>query len=274
VELSGRDHTIYTGEIDRIVDEIEEFVTGMRPMPSRHRVLVTMLVARLVSPERLARRLGDGHWRERLDQFRQATADTIARFGGETLIAGAEQVFARFDGPARAIQCALRLRDTADALELRLAAGVHTGEVEVLNGSLSGYAVHVAERISARAGAGEVLVSGVVGDLVSGSGLHLVERPPEQGEKSDGRLHLYTVMVEQHLEPTARSAKAPSLEALSNREREVLALVADGLSNAAIAARLRLSDQTVKRHVANILLKLDLPSRAAAAAIAARQSAS
>jgi pimeloyl-ACP methyl ester carboxylesterase/DNA-binding CsgD family transcriptional regulator len=273
VELSGRDHIIYTGEIDRVVDEIEEFVTGIRPMPSRHRVLVTMLVARLVSPERLARRLGDGHWRERLDQFRQATADAIARFGGETVVAGAEQIFARFDGPARAIQCALTLRDAADALELRLAAGVHTGEVEVLDGTLSGYAVHMAERILTRAEAGEVLVSGIVSDLVSGSGLHFVERPPKQSEQGGERLRLYSVMVEQHLQPVVRPAKAPSLEALTTREREVLALVADGLSNAAIATRLRLSDQTVKRHVANILLKLDLPSRAAAAALAARQSA-
>jgi DNA-binding NarL/FixJ family response regulator len=80
-------------------------------------------------------------------------------------------------------------------------------------------------------------------------------------------------MVEQHLEPMARSPKTPSLDALSSREREVLALIADGLSNAAIAHRLDLSEHTVKRHVANILVKLDLPTRAAAAAIVARQHA-
>jgi pimeloyl-ACP methyl ester carboxylesterase/DNA-binding CsgD family transcriptional regulator len=272
VELSGRDHTIHTGEIDHVVDEIEEFVTGTRPMPSRHRVLVTMLIARLVSPERLARRLGDGNWGERFEEFRRVTADAIARFGGETMVAGAEEVFARFDGPARAIRCALAVRDAADALELKLAAGVHTGEVEIHNGTLSGYAVHVAERISTYAAAGEVLVSGVVGDLVSGSGLHFVERPMKQGETGEGLVRLYSVMVEQHLEPTVRPARAQSLGVLSSREREVLALVADGLSNAAIATRLRLSDQTVKRHVANILLKLDLPSRTAAAALAARQN--
>jgi DNA-binding NarL/FixJ family response regulator len=79
------------------------------------------------------------------------------------------------------------------------------------------------------------------------------------------------VMAEQHLEPHERAARSPGLEALSAREREVLGLVADGLSNAAIAAQLRLSDHTVKRHVANILLKLDLPTRAAAATLIGRE---
>ncbi len=273
VEPSGRDHPICTGEIERVVDEIEEFITGVRPMPSHHRVLVTMLVARLVAPERLARRLGDGHWRERLDQFRQATANAIVRFGGEAVVAGTEEICARFDGPARAIRCALALRDAADTLELKLAAGVHTGEVEIHDGALSGYAVHVTERMSTYAAAGEVLVYGVVNDLVSGSGLHFVERPIEQTGEGDDRLRLFSVMVEQHLEPIARTAKTPSLDALSSREREVLALVADGLSNAAIANQLDLSEHTVKRHVANILVKLDLPTRAAAAAIVARHHA-
>jgi class 3 adenylate cyclase len=270
VELSGRDHPIWTGEIDRVVDEIEEFVTGVRPMPSQQRVLVTVLVARLVAPERLAQRLGDGYWRERLDQFGQAVSNMIARFGGDKVVAGAEEICARFDGPARAIRCALALRDAADALELRLAAGVHTGEVEIHDGALFGYAMHVAERISAQAGAGEVVVSGVVNELASGSGLHFVERPPAPAKGGDGLPRLFSVMIEQHLEPLARHGRAPSLDAISRREREVLALVADGLSNAAIAEQLNLSEHTVKRHVANILVKLDLPTRAAAAAMVAR----
>jgi DNA-binding CsgD family transcriptional regulator len=228
------------------------------------------LVARLVAPERLARRLGDGLWNERLERFRETTAGTIARFGGEVALAGAADICARFDGPARAVSCAIALRDSANALDLKLAGGVHTGEVEVHDGGLSGYALHVAERIAARAEAGEVLVSGIVSDLVSGSGLHFVERPAGNAAEADGRLRVFAVMVEQHLEPTVRVAKAPGLDALSSREREVLALVADGLSNAAIADRLRLSEHTVKRHVANILVKLDLPTRAAAAAMVAR----
>ncbi len=271
VALQGRDHLIWTGEIDRVADEIEEFVTGVRPAPSQHRVLVTILVARLVAPERLARQLGDGYWHERLERLRQAAADAFARFGGESVTAGVEEICARFDGPARAIQCALALRAAADALELRLAAGVHTGEVEIHDGTLSGYALHATERISAYADAGEVLVSGIVNDLVSGSGLRFVERPIAQPKGDDGQLRLYSVMAEQHLEPVARTSKIPSLDSLTSREREVLALVADGLSNAAIAEQLDLSEHTAKRHVANILVKLDLPTRAAAAALVAKQ---
>ena len=100
--------------------------------------------------------------------------------------------------------------------------------------------------------------------------LHFVERGSERIEGTE--LRVLAVKIEQHLEPNIRTAGTRSLDALSAREREVLALVADGLSNAAIAARLRLSDHTVKRHIANILLKLDLPTRAAAAALVGRQT--
>ena len=134
-----------------------------------------------------------------------------------------------------------------------------------------GLALHVTGQICARAARGEVLVSGLVADLVAGSGLHFAERGSEAIEGLEIPLRLLAVVTEQHLEPAARAPKTPRLELLSVREREVLALVADGLSNAAIAQSLRLSDHTVKRHVANILLKLDMPTRAAAAALLARQ---
>jgi pimeloyl-ACP methyl ester carboxylesterase/DNA-binding CsgD family transcriptional regulator len=270
VELPGRDHLIWSGEVDRVADEIEEFVTGVRPLPSRHRMLLTMLVGRLVAPERLARRIGDGHWHERFEQLHLATADIVARFGGEITGAVTEETCAHFDGPGRAIGCAIALRDAANALDLKLAVGLHTGEVEIYDGALSGYALHITRRISTHARAGEVLVSGVVNDLVFGSGFRFVDRPIEQPDEGDRHLRLFSVIVEQHLEPMARSARTPSLDALSSREREVLALIADGLSNAAIADHLDLSEHTAKRHVANILVKLDLPTRAAAAALVAR----
>jgi DNA-binding CsgD family transcriptional regulator len=100
--------------------------------------------------------------------------------------------------------------------------------------------------------------------------LHFIERGNEAIEGMDSPLKLLAVMVEQHLEPHARAARVPNLEGLTAREREVLALVAEGRSNASIAQRLQLSEHTVKRHVANILLKLDLPTRAAAAALVGR----
>ena len=272
VELPGRDHPIWTGDVDRLADEAEEFLTGERPTESRERILATLLVARLVAPERLAARLGDRLWHERIDRLRETAADAVARDGGHLIETSGEAIRARFDGTSRAVRCALTLQDAAKKLELPLAAGVHAGEVDIRDGSVAGLALHVTERVAARAAAGEVLVTGVVNDLIAGSGLHFVERENETIEGMASPLRLLAVMVEQHLEPHIRAARASNLEALTTREREVLALVAEGRSNAAIAQRLRLSEHTAKRHVANILLKLDLPTRAAAAALVGRQS--
>jgi pimeloyl-ACP methyl ester carboxylesterase/DNA-binding CsgD family transcriptional regulator len=271
VELPGRDHPIWAGDVDRLADEAEQFLTGERPAESRERVLATLLIARLVTPERLAARLGDRLWHERIDHLRETAADAVAHHGGHMIETSGEAIRARFDGTSCAVRCALALQDAAKRLELPLAAGVHAGEVDIRDGSVAGLALHVTERVVARAAAGEVLVTGVVDDLVTGSGLHFVERENAAIEGMARPLRLLAVMVEQHLEPHIRAARAPNLEALTTREREVLALVAEGCSNASIAQRLRLSEHTAKRHVANILLKLDLPTRAAAAALVGRQ---
>jgi pimeloyl-ACP methyl ester carboxylesterase/DNA-binding CsgD family transcriptional regulator len=270
VELSGRDHPIWTGDVDAVADEIEEFLTGTRTPPSHDRVLAALLNARLVAPERVAARLGERRWGERLAALHEAAADAIRRHGGHALRSGSHEVAARFDGLARAVRCALALREAARARGLDMAVGVHAGDVEVRQDAVAGLAVHAAERIAARAGAGDVLVSGLVRDLVAGSGLRFAERGEEAAEGAEAPLLLWAVVTEQHLEPAAAPAKVANLDALSAREREVLALVAEGLSNGAIADRLSLSDHTVKRHVANILLKLDLPTRAAAAALLGR----
>jgi len=267
VEMPGRDHPVWTGDVDRVVDEIEEFLTGVRPAPEPTRVLATLLVARLAEPERAAAKLGDRQWRERLTALREAAATIIARHGGHLAPSGAEEIVARFDGPARAVRCAAALRDAGQALDLALAGGVHTGEIELDQETVSGRSLHVTARLAARAAAGEVLVSGVVNDLVAGSGLHFAERAGMAVDGLLGEIKVLAVVTEQHLEPAPRAAKGSGLDVLSAREREVLTLVATGLSNAAIAGRLKLSDHTVKRHVANILLKLDLPTRAAAAAL-------
>lgn len=267
VELPGRDHPIWTGDIDGVVDEIEEFLTGERALAAHDRFLAALLVARLVAPQRAAARMGDRRWAERTRRFRDTAHELVARHGGHAFAAAPERCAARFDGPARAVRCALALRDAAAALELDIGAGVHAGEIETDGDAVAGLALHVAERIAERAAAGEVLASGVVTDLAAGSGLHFAARGAATIDGVDAPLRLLAVVLEQHLQPSARARQAPGLQALSAREREVLELVAQGLSNAAIAAQLHLSDHTVKRHVANILLKLDLPTRAAAAAL-------
>jgi DNA-binding CsgD family transcriptional regulator len=184
---------------------------------------------------------------------------------------GAE--LAAFDGPGRAVRCAIEICESARReLGLSVRCGVHTGEVQRTGPGMGGIALHVARRIAALARAGEVLVSGTVHDLVAGSGLRLREsKSTSVLTASELRLFAAEGEAQQCAAPQLEPAAAvPALAELSAREREVLALVARGLSNGAIAAALSLSEHTVKRHVGNILTKLDLPTRAAAAALAAR----
>jgi pimeloyl-ACP methyl ester carboxylesterase/DNA-binding CsgD family transcriptional regulator len=270
VEFPGRDHPVWTGEIDPIIDEIEEFLTGARPTPVGDRVLATVLATKLVSPVRQAAQLGDRAWQERTDKLRESAAQAFARYNGHLAMVGGEDMIGYFDGPARAVRCGLALRDAAHAFGLELAAGVHTGEIEIRDQDFAGLTVHVAKDISTKARATEVLVSGVVADLVAGSGLNFAERGSQTLDGMPGELKLLAVTDAQHPDSITPTARPAGVETLSAREREVLVLVADGLSNAAIAKRLNLSDHTIKRHVANILLKLDLPTRAAAAALVGR----
>jgi pimeloyl-ACP methyl ester carboxylesterase/DNA-binding CsgD family transcriptional regulator len=273
IELPGRDHAIFSGDVDAVADRIETFVTGSAPLPDPDRTLATILVARLVAPERSAALFGDRDWSERVERLHADIRDALGRSGGEPVDFNAERIIARFDGPAHAIRFALGMRDTTEAPELRPAFGIHVGEVSVGRSSISGLALHVAQQIAAEAKSGEIVISAVVRELMSGVGYRFAERGSTTMPANGGALRLLSVSAEQHLEPVTRLAGAPSLDMLTDREREILTLVANGLSNPAIAKRLDLSDHTVKRHVANILLKLDLPTRAAAAALVGRQRA-
>jgi len=271
IEVPGRDHPIWTGDVDRVVDEIEHFLTGARNVTAIHdRVLATILAAHLVAPVRQAARLGDKGWNAILDRLRESASDAIARYGGHLIGITGEEITARFDGPARAVRCALAIADRAEGLDASLALAVHTGEIEIRENVVSGLAIHVAKQIATRAKQGQILVSGVVNDLVAGSGLEFAPQESQQLEGLEAPLRVLSVVNQPHNVPRPHRAAADDLAVLSQREREVLAHVSEGLSNAAIARRLKLSEHTVKRHVANILLKLDLPTRAAAAALAAR----
>jgi len=142
-----------------------------------------------------------------------------------------------------------------------------------LRGPPVGLTGRVTMQLAAHAGRGDILASRLVADLAAGSGLHFTDAGRVTLDELDEPLALVQATSEQHLEPACRpKAKSAEPAALTARESEVVSLIADGKSNAAIAAELRLSEHTVKRHVANILLKLDLPSRAAAAAFSARHT--
>ncbi|MER9429179.1 alpha/beta fold hydrolase [Mesorhizobium sp. C280B] len=268
VEVAGRDHPIWTGDVDRVADLIEEFLTGARAVAEAERVLAALLVTRIYDTARL----GDRMWSERSQRFQETWRLLVGRHGGRPAGTNGELMMARFDGPARAVRCAAALRDAAQEIGVASAQGVHVGEVE-LRGPPTGLTARVTMQLAAHAGRGDILASRLVADLAAGSGLHFNDAGRIALDELDEPLALVQATSEQHLEPACRpKAKAAEPAALTARESEVVNLIADGKSNAAIAAELGLSEHTVKRHVANILLKLDLPSRAAAAAFSARHA--
>ncbi len=180
VELAGEDHVYFVGDADAILDELEEFVTGARGASDPERVLATVLFTDIVRSTEHASRLGDRRWHELLaDHDRLVSAD-IADYRGRTIRTTGDGVFATFDGPARAIRCALAVIETTRRLDLDVRAGLHTGECELAGEDLAGVTVHIGARIADRAEPSQVLVSGTVRDLVVGSNIafrYLGEEP-------------------------------------------------------------------------------------------------
>lgn len=171
VELPGTD-TLLTGVgWEDILGEVEEFLTGQRAAPPTDRVLATVLFTDLVGSTQRAAELGDRGWRELLARHDAVVRAEVARHRGRPVKSLGDGWLATFDGPARAVRCALGLVPPLAALGLEVRAGVHTGEVEVLDDDVGGLAVHLAARVMAEGGPGEVIASQTVKDLVVGSGL-------------------------------------------------------------------------------------------------------
>jgi pimeloyl-ACP methyl ester carboxylesterase len=179
VELQGIDHAPFAGA-DDILPEIQEFLTGSRELPKAERVLATVLFTDLVGSTELIRERGDRAWRDLFERHNAAVRHELARFRGTEINTAGDGFLASFDGPARAIRCAVAIVDALIGLGLKVRAGLHTGECERVDGQLAGIAVHVGARIAATAGAGEVIVSSTVRDLVAGSGLELIDRGVHQ----------------------------------------------------------------------------------------------
>jgi len=176
VELEGDDHIPFLGDADAIVDEIEEFLTGARSAPETDRVLATVLFTDIVGSTERAAAIGDRSWRELLERHHASVRRELERFRGVEIDTAGDGFMASFDGPARAIRCAGAVEEVMSKLGLELRAGIHTGECERIDDKLSGIAVHIAARVAATAGAGEVLVSQTVKDLVAGSGIAFEDR--------------------------------------------------------------------------------------------------
>lgn len=161
-----------------VVGDIEEFVTGHRDgaVPETDRVLATVLFTDIVDSTRMAVEVGDQRWHELLDRHDRLAKQTVERHRGNFVKSTGDGILATFDGPGRAVRCALAFGAAAQQIGLPLRAGLHTGEIEVRGQDVGGIAVHAAARVMAHSGANEVLVSRVVTDLVAGAGLKFMER--------------------------------------------------------------------------------------------------
>ncbi len=176
VELSGRDHAPWFDCADEVVNEISEFLTGTREPAQPEQVLATVLFTDIVGSTERAQQLGDRRWRDLLEQHHGAVRSELARYRGREIDTAGDGFLASFDGPARAIRCAVAVLDALDRIGVPARSGLHTGECEVVGDKLAGIAVHTGARVAAQASAGEVLVSQTVRDLVAGSGIEFDDR--------------------------------------------------------------------------------------------------
>jgi class 3 adenylate cyclase len=248
VELPGIDHVPWAGDSESYVAEIEEFLTGVRTQPRQDRVLATILVTDLVASTERAAASGDEAWSELMARHDALVADQLQWFGGHDVKHTGDGILATFDGPARAIRCAAAIIKAArQELDLDVRAGLHTGEVELVDADLRGLAVHVAARISAEAEAGQVLVSRTTKELVIGSDLALAHHASRVLKGVPGEWPLFALL-------NGVSPPAPVLEhsrrnrlrlgdtvglALARRAPRVLRAMIRAEQTAAEAARAR-----------------------------------
>ncbi len=193
LEFPGGDHLIAAAGSEAVIGEVEEFVTGTRAEQPASRILATVLFTDIVGSTELVAELGDQRWRELLDKHDSVVAQQIEGHRGRPIKSTGDGYLATFDGPTRAIECARAIGDRLSPLGIQVRAGLHTGECEVRNGDVGGLAVHIGARVAARAGAGEVLVSGTVKDLVVGSGVRFEDRGAAELKGVPGSWQLYAV---------------------------------------------------------------------------------
>ncbi len=201
VELPGADRLVFAGDVDRLVDEIEEFLTGHPPEPNPDRILATVLMTDIVDSTRRASELGDQRWHGLLDQHDELMRREFERYRGREVKTTGEGFLAAFDGPARAVQCALAATAAIRRLGLEIRVGVHTGECEQRGNELGGIAVHIAARVSALSQPGQVLVSRTVTDLVAGSRLEFTDRGEHALKGVPGNWQLFAARAPESVGP-------------------------------------------------------------------------
>ncbi len=259
---------LFSPELDDVMAITSELFNGSPIEPASHRVLTTLLFTDIVDSTASVAAIGDRRWGIELDHHYDMVRRHIDRFHGREVKTMGDGFIATFDAPTRAVQCALAIRHEAANRGVALRAGVHTGEVEMRGDDVLGVSVHVAQRMSALAASAQVLVSNCVVDLVAGSELRFEHVGDHQLKGLQGRWSVYEAAPSPRQlclvppPPTASSATVNGrVDGLSPRERQVLAAVATGASNAEIAAALYMSEATVKAHVSHLFVKVGCANR-------------
>jgi class 3 adenylate cyclase len=194
VELPGRDNLIFVGDMEPPLRALEEFLMGARPPQDADRILATVLFTDIVGSTERATELGDRRWREVLASHNDVVQRELGRVRGTLVKTTGDGLLATFDGPARAVRCAVSLGEALRSHGIEIRAGAHTGEIEVLGEDVGGIAVHIAARVAATASSEEVLVSSTVKDLVCGSGIEFEDRGRHalKGVTDEWRLYAVT----------------------------------------------------------------------------------
>ncbi|MFN2458597.1 MAG: alpha/beta fold hydrolase [Chitinophagaceae bacterium] len=194
VELPGQDHLPWVGDAQRLLDEIEMFVTGTLHDREPERILATLLFTDIVSSTETATSLGDERWHYLLKQHHEIVRKELLHYRGKEITTTGDGFLAIFDGPARAIRCACAVRDALKQAGLEIRAGLHTGEIVLMENNIGGIAVHLCSRVMSKAGNGDVLITSTVKDLVAGAGIQFESRGKHELKGIPGEWQLYSVI--------------------------------------------------------------------------------
>ena len=193
VDPPGEDELPFFGDQDAVLEELEEFFTGVRPASPSDRVLATVLFTDIVGSTERAAALGDRRWRDLLEAHRAIVRRELLRFNGREVETTGDGFLATFDGPARAVRCATAAAEAVHGIGLEIRAGILTGEIEASGDRVEGIAVHIGARVAGLAGEREVFVSQTVRDLVAGSGLSFDNRGTHVLKGVPGEWRVYKV---------------------------------------------------------------------------------
>jgi class 3 adenylate cyclase len=194
VEYPGNTHSIMAIEPEKIIGDIQEFVTGIRQEVIDDRVLATILFIDIADSTKMLSELGDRIWKEKLESYYQLVRAEFGHYRGRETNTAGDGIMASFDGPARAVRCASAIASQVKQLGLDVRAGVHTGEVQVMGDNIGGIAVHIASRVQSESAPGEVLVSSTTKDLMAGSGITFQPRGERDLKGVPGTWRLYAVV--------------------------------------------------------------------------------